>query len=127
MARQLVETKRIVIVDDEPDFLRLMREYLVPAYDLVSLMNGEGILEELESLDPDLLILDVRLPGPDGFALCRSIRKIPRFALLPILFLTSSSVDADFIRGLDSGGSSYMTKPVSRRRLLARIAELTGG
>lgn len=124
MLKEAKDTLKIVIVDDEPDFLTIVRDWLSPKYDLVTLTGGEGLLEELQGLEPDLLILDVRLPGRDGFALCRQIRGDRRFESLPILFLTASHSDADFLRNLEAGGTSYLTKPVGRRELLARIREL---
>ncbi len=104
-------TKRIVMVDDEPDFFSIVRDWLEPRYELVPLTDGSNLLEELEGLDPDLLILDIRLPGPDGFKLCRQVRSQARFASLPILFLTASHNEGDFLRNLEAGGSSYLTKP----------------
>lgn len=118
------KTLKIVMVDDEPDFLSVVKGWLEPRYELVTLTDGAGLLEELETLDPDLLILDVRLPGADGFKLCRAIRGDKRFASLPILFLTASRSDSDFVKNLDAGGTSLLSKPITRRQLLAKIEEL---
>ena len=127
MIKQAKETRRIVMVDDEPDFLTIAQTWLEPKYELVPFTDGSSLLSHLSTLEPDLLILDVRLPGTDGFKLCRRIREDRRFRSLPVLFLTASHNDLDFFRNLEVGGSSYLTKPVSRKELLARIQELLEG
>ena len=125
MTPELGEAKRIVVVDDEPDFLGIVKEWLSPDYDVVALSDPAALPEELEEGLCDLLILDVRLPGRDGIELCRELRCDSRFSSLPVMFLTGSRVDEDFIRSLDAGGACYMTKPVTRHHLVARIRELT--
>lgn len=124
MVKQPRQTQRIVMVDDEPDFLTIARTWLEPKYETISLTDGHDLLNQLEAHEPDLLILDVRLPGLDGFKLCRRIRADRRFQSLPVLFLTASHSDLDFFRNLEVGGTSYLTKPVSRKELLARVQEL---
>lgn len=117
------ERRRIVTVDDDVDFQAILREWLVPRYDTVSLPNGENLIEELILIEPDLVLLDVSMPGPDGFTLCERIRSEPRLRELPVLFLTSSDKNSDFIANLDSGGTAYLTKPVTRGRLERVIEE----
>lgn len=117
-------TRRILIVDDEPDFVELTRSWLEPHYELVGLGDGSGLAEQIEALEPELLILDVRLPGLDGFKLCKRLRADQRFRSLPILFLTASHSDIDFFRNIESGGTAYMTKPVTRTELLDKVKEL---
>lgn len=124
MLKQAKRLQRIVIVDDEPDFLTITRDWLDKKYDVVALADGTQLLSRLAALEPDLLILDVRLPGPDGFKLCRQIRADRRFQSLPVLFLTASHSDLDFFRNLEVGGTSYLTKPVTRKELLQKIQEL---
>ena len=118
------QTQRIVIVDDEPDFLTIVQTWLEPRYELIAFTDGDGLLTQLDLLEPDLLILDVRLPGIDGFKLCQRIRADRRFQALPILFLTASHSDLDFFKNLEVGGTCYLTKPVSRRELLGRVKHL---
>lgn len=124
MLKQARETRRIVMVDDEPDFLTIARSWLEPKYEFTSFTDGSDLLPQLAALEPDLLILDVRLPGIDGFNVCKRIRADRRFQALPILFLTASHSDIDFFKNLEVGGTSYLTKPVSRKELLARVKEL---
>lgn len=125
MAKNTDPGKPIVAwVEDEPDFQAVVREWLLPRYDLMTYNDGESLLEELGALEPDIFILDVRLPGIDGFDLCRKIRAWQRLASVPILFLTSCSEDVDFIKHLDVGGTAYLNKPVERRELLAVLKDL---
>lgn len=115
----------VVWVEDDPDFKSVLREWLVERYDLATFDDGEQLLEELEGLDPDVVMLDVRLPGPDGFNVCRRLRSDPRLASVPILFLTSCEADEDYIRHLDGGGTAFLNKPVAKRELLRVLAGLT--
>lgn len=124
MLKQAKRLQKIVIVDDEPDFLTITKDWLDKKYDVVALTDGTQLLSQLAALEPDLLILDVRLPGPDGFKLCRQIRADRRYQSLPVLFLTASHSDLDFFRNLEVGGTSYLTKPVTRKELMAKIQEL---
>ena len=118
------EKPRILMVDDDYDFQTIVRGWISPHYEHVGLSNGEDVVEELAGLEPKLIILDVCMPGPDGFKLCGLIRADRRFTDIPILFLTGRAEDADFIKHLDVGGTAYLTKPVERNRLLTMLREL---
>lgn len=118
------EKPRIVVVDDERDFLQVMRLSLGSKYDVDCFSDGQGLLDHLAALEPDLLILDLYMPGMSGRGLCREVRSDARFAGIPILFLTSSRSDEDFLRSLDAGADMYLTKPISARDLDARIREM---
>lgn len=120
------EKPTIVMVDDEKEFLALVERWAEPEFEFVGKTDGEGLIDELEGLEPDLLVLDVRMPGVDGFELCRRVRADGRFRALPVLFLTGSREDEDFLKNLRVGGSAYLSKPVGRRQLLALFRELTG-
>lgn len=117
----------ILMVDDEKEFLSLVGRWAEPEYEFVGLTGGGGLLEEIESLEPSLVVLDVRMPGEDGFELCRRIRADRRFDDIPVLFLTGSREDEDFLRNMEAGGTAYLSKPVGRRQLLAMFRELAGG
>lgn len=116
----------VVMVDDEGDFLDAIKLWVEPGYTFVGLTGGDGLLEKLAALKPDLLVLDVVMPGEDGFELCRKVRADARFADLPVLFLTGSRAAENFLRNFETGGTGYATKPVGRRRLLALMNELVG-
>ncbi len=119
-----VKKLQIVIVDDDPDFQTILRGWLKSRFWTVGLSSGDDLLEELRGLEPDLLILDVGLPGTDGFGLCRMLRSQGDFADLPILFLTGDASDMAFSRYLRVGGTAFMQKPVTRMALLQEIDSL---
>lgn len=123
--KSMTKTKpQVVMVDDDSDFQDILRGWLSGSYDTISLADGEELLSELSTLEPDLIMLDVKLPGPDGFKLCHKIRADERFADTPILFLTSSSANEDFCKYLEVGGSAYLNKPMERGELLRTIQSL---
>ena len=118
------EKPRVILVDDDVDFQAVMRLWLSSEYDPVSVVDGRHLMAELEKSTPSLVILDVRMPNSDGFELCRRIRADPRFAGLPVLFLTGSRDVADFLKNFKVGGTAYLIKPIGRKQLFATIREL---
>jgi DNA-binding response OmpR family regulator len=114
---------KLLVVDDDPELLPLVGFALRQAgYLVVEAASGEAALELLERELPDLMILDVNLPGIDGFEVLRRARE--RRATLPILMLTVRGEEEDLVRGLDLGADDYLTKPFSPRTLLARVRAL---
>src|SRR5438552_19049103 len=116
---------QVVLADDDRDFQKIVTEWLAPRFDVTAFSNGEELMDALPGASPDLVILDVRMPGPDGFALCRAIRASDRFAAVPVLFLTASNDDMDFVRNMEAGGTAYLIKPVHRKEPVSTVAELT--
>lgn len=114
------EKPKVLLIDDEQDLLDLMQLWLSPRYDVRCLSSGETLLDELDIVEPDLVILDVSMPGEDGFKLCRQIRQDRNFAKLPVLFLTSSSLDRDIVKTM----GAHLNKPVNRNQLQSKINEL---
>jgi len=119
------ERRKVMIVEDDKDFQTILRDWLDPQYDVVVLSDGSDLLDEIDANEPDMLILDVRLPGPDGLTLCREIRARSTLGSIPILFLTSCKDDETFIRNLEVGGTAFLTKPAGKKNLLARVKEMT--
>src|SRR5215471_1656255 len=114
--------KRIAIVEDESELASLIEYNLSRhGYDAQVLGGSQGTLRSLEQSKPDLILLDVMLPGTDGFELCRQIRQSSVLARTPVLFLTARSDEVDRVLGLEIGGDDYMTKPFSPRELIARV------
>jgi two-component system KDP operon response regulator KdpE len=112
--------KLILVVDDEPPIVRLVRAKLqVDGYAVVSATNGEEAIALLESERPDLVLLDLMMPGMDGFEALRRIREHHR---IPVIMLTARASDTDKLRGLHSGADDYITKPFNPDELTARIA-----
>ncbi len=114
--------KRIAIVEDEAELAALLDYNLTRGgYQAYVLSGNKGALKDLEAWKPDLIVLDVMLPGDDGFELCRQIRQSPILMRTPVLFLTARSDEVDRVLGLEIGGDDYMTKPFSPRELVARV------
>src|SRR5690242_13316333 len=114
--------KRIAIVEDEAELASLIEYNLTRhGYPAQILDGGKNTLKTLEQSKPDLILLDVMLPGIDGFELCRQIRQSSVLARTPVLFLTARSDEVDRVLGLEIGGDDYMTKPFSPRELVARV------
>src|SRR4051794_30149548 len=115
-------TKKIAVVEDEAELASLIEYNLVRGGFQVRIFGGsDSTFHELESWQPDLVVLDIMLPGQDGFDLCRRIRQPGKLAQIPVLFLTARSDEVDRVLGLEIGGDDYITKPFSPRELLARI------
>jgi two-component system, OmpR family, alkaline phosphatase synthesis response regulator PhoP len=114
--------QRILIVDDDREVVRLMRAYLEQAaYDVLVAHDGETAVRIIRHDHPDLILLDLNLPGRDGFDITRLIRRDPALAHLPIIMLTARIEDTDKIIGLELGADDYVTKPYNPREVIARI------
>ena len=109
---------RILIIDDETDLVMLLEDELrAKGHDVLTAYDGQtGI--ELSKKQPDLIVLDIMMPGTDGFEVCRAIRDE---VLCPIIFLSARQSETDKVRGLTLGGDDYVTKPFGLRELMARI------
>jgi two-component system phosphate regulon response regulator PhoB len=113
---------RILVVDDEPDILELVQYNLTREhYDVVCVESGEEALAQVHATPPDLIVLDLMLPGVHGLDVCRMLKRHPRTAAIPVVILTARGEDADIVAGLELGADDYLTKPFSPRVLLARI------
>lgn len=114
--------KRILIVEDEPNLADgLEMNLTAEGYEAVVAENGIAALELIERMNFDLALVDVMMPGMDGFTLCKEIRKTSH---LPIIFLTARDQDQDKIKGLSLGGDDYLTKPFNLDELLQRITSI---
>ena len=110
---------KILVVDDELKIARLVRDYLVEAgFDVITASDGLGAIATARSVRPDLIVLDIGLPGLDGLDVTRSIRK---HSDTPIVMLTARSDETDRIIGLELGADDYVVKPFSPRELVARV------
>lgn len=112
----------VIVVDDEEPILELLRFNLEKeGYRVLLAKDGQEALDCVEKEQPDLMILDLMLPGMDGLEVCRRIRLIPKYQQLPIIMLSAKGEVLDKVLGLELGADDYMTKPFSPRELLARI------
>jgi two-component system alkaline phosphatase synthesis response regulator PhoP len=112
--------RKIMVVDDEPSIVTLLQFNLTQAgYDVVTAGDGLTALEVAEKEQPDLIILDLMLPGKDGLDVCRDLRF--KKIMTPILMLTAKDEEFDKVLGLELGADDYMTKPFSPREVVARV------
>ena len=114
--------RRALIVEDDPDIVELVTHYLArDGFQVEAVGDGRAALAQLRRAEPDLLILDLQLPGLDGLAICREIRSQPRTRDLPVIMLTARGDEADRIVGLELGADDYVVKPFSPKELMARV------
>ena len=112
----------ILVVDDHPVNLHLLTAILRGAgYTVITGSNSKEALEQINTQSPDIILLDVMMPGMDGFSLCRRLKKDKKFSDIPIIFLTSLSRKEDIIEGFNAGGNDYIIKPFNQQELLARV------
>jgi two-component system, OmpR family, alkaline phosphatase synthesis response regulator PhoP len=112
----------ILVVEDEDDIRELLRYNLAKeGYRVVWAASGEEALKAIRASLPDLVLLDLMLPGLDGLDVCRSLKQDPHTRNLPIVMLTAKGEEADIIVGLELGADDYVTKPFNLRVLLARL------
>lgn len=112
-------TTNILVVDDEPKYVRLMEANLLPeGYQVLKEYDGQGAVEVVAEKRPDLVLLDVMMPGLDGFQACERIRE---FSNVPIIMVTAKGEEHDRVTGLDKGADDYIVKPFSATELLARV------
>lgn len=112
----------IFIVEDDSDIARLLRHHLEAAnFSTHIFSSGRFVIQEAERVSPSLFVLDVMLPGKDGFDLCRNIRNSSALVATPVIFLTAKTSEADRILGLELGADDYISKPFSPRELVARV------
>ena len=116
---------RVLVVEDSPDIADLIRHYLERAGHTVDhLLSGREVVSHARSARPDLVILDLMLPGMDGWLVCQALRQDAATAAVPIIMLTARGEEADRVRGLELGADDYVVKPFSPKELVARVAAL---
>jgi len=114
--------QKILVVEDEPDIRKLVRYHLAQErYNVVEAEDGEQALKLIQREQPNLVVLDLMLPGLSGQELCSILRNHPDTAALPILMLTAKAGEADKVLGLETGADDYLTKPFSPREMVARV------
>lgn len=117
---------RVLIVDDMPANVKLLEARLSNEYfDVITATNGPSALQMIQNESPDIVLLDVMMPGMSGFEVCKKIKSDPKSAHIPVVMVTALSETKDRIQGLESGADDFLTKPVSDKALLARVRNLT--
>ena len=117
--------KKVLIIEDESDLIKLLKYNLEKeGFKVNYATDGTVALAEVRRDPPDLIILDLMLPGLDGLEVCRQLRRIDRFTRIPVLILSARSEEADRVVGLELGADDYVTKPFSTREVIARVRAL---
>ena len=117
--------KTIVVVDDNAASRELIREVLdSPDHHIMEAADGRGALDLILASDPDLVLLDIQLPGVDGYSVVRSLRENPRFTKLKIVAVTAFAMQGDRERALTAGFDGYITKPIDTYHLEEQVQEL---
>ena len=117
--------KRVLIVDDSPTERHVLNDMLTRAgYEVVASDNGEDAILKAKTVRPDLILMDVVMPGLNGFQATRAISRDPATRAVPIILCTSKSQETDKIWGMRQGARDYVMKPINRDELLAKIAAL---
>ncbi|BCB27467.1 hypothetical protein SKTS_23530 [Sulfurimicrobium lacus] len=112
----------VLVVDDAPPNVKLLRLILNDAgYRVLDAASGPEALATLRRDKPDIMVLDVRMPGMTGYEVCRQIREDAEFSALPVIMVTALSSPEDRIRGIEAGATDFITKPFNKKELLARV------
>ena len=117
--------KLVAVVDDEKDILNLITHHLKrEGYQVKPFQSGKDFLLYINSVPPDLVLLDIMLPGMDGLELCRILKSKPQTQSIPIIMITAKSTEADIVVGLELGADDYIVKPFRTRELVARVKSI---
>jgi DNA-binding response OmpR family regulator len=117
--------KKIIIVDDEPGIV-IPLQFLMEqqGYNVMAAERGEDALDLIYQYEPDLVLLDIMLPGIDGYEVCEIIRLNPNYRNVKIIFLTAKGREEEIAKGLALGADAYITKPFSNAELVAKVKEI---
>ncbi len=117
--------QRILVVDDTPANIKLLGDLLrMKGYEVETAANGEQALEAIARRAPDLVLLDIMMPGLNGYEVCRKIRETPATALLPVVLATSLDPAQERVKGIEAGADDFLSKPVNQAELFARVKSL---
>jgi two-component system cell cycle response regulator DivK len=114
--------KTILVIEDHEDNRRIMRDLLTSSgYEIIEVVTGEEGITAAETYRPDLILMDVQLPGLNGYEATRRIKTNPNLQSIPIIVVTSYALSGDDVKAFEAGCDAYVTKPYSPRELLAKI------
>lgn len=117
-------SKLILVVEDQEDNRRILRDLLTNSgFDVIEAMNGLEGVSSAETYRPDLILMDIQLPGIDGYEATRRIKANTHLKKIPIIVITSYALSGDDLKALETGCDAYVAKPFSPRKLLAKIRE----
>ncbi len=118
------EMPKILVVDDEPINVELLEAYLTGEYNILTAYNGEEALEKVKNEHPDLILLDIMMPGMDGYEVCRILKNDSKTQFIPIVMVTALSERNDRIKSIEVEADEFLTKPVDKVELMARVKSL---
>jgi two-component system, OmpR family, alkaline phosphatase synthesis response regulator PhoP len=114
--------KKILIVDDEKDIVEMLKYNLEKeGYTVFTALNGKRAIEQAQENKPNLILLDIMMPEMDGWEVCKQLMKDEKTSTIPVIFLTAKGSEVDEVVGLELGADDYIVKPISIRKLIARI------
>ena len=120
-------SRRILLIEDHEDNRRIVRDLLTPAgYEVIEALTGEDGVTMADSHRPDLILMDIQLPGLDGYEATRRIKGNPALRAIPIIAVTSYALSGDDVKAFEAGCDAYVTKPFVPRDLLAKIRGYLG-
>ncbi len=118
----------VLIVDDSPTELHVLQQMLARnGFDTVLAEDGDSAIEQAETAAPDVILMDVVMPGTNGFQATRKIARNPKTSAIPIIIVSTKDLETDKIWGLRQGASDYLVKPVDERDLVAKIKTVMAG
>jgi len=121
----MTDAAKILVVDDTPNNVKLLKDLLtMKGYAVVTASSGPEGLEQIDKERPDLVLLDVMMPGMNGYDVCRRIRENPATGILPVVMVTALDPGPERIKGLEAGADDFLTKPINQPELLARVRSL---
>jgi len=121
----MARAAKILVIDDTPANVKLLADLLtIKGYEVATAANGEAGLKRLAEQRPDLVLLDVMMPGLNGYEVCRAIRADASTGVLPVMMVTSLDPAQERIKGLEAGADDFLTKPINQAELLARVKSL---
>lgn len=115
---------KVLVVDDEPYNVELMDAYLSMDYDVLTAYEGKEALEIVRTKEPDLIILDIMMPGMSGYEVCRILKEDPKTQFIPIIIATALSEVEDRVKGKEAGADDFLTKPINNLELTTRVKSL---
>ncbi len=116
---------KVLVVDDTPHNIKLLADLLtVKGYDVATAADGEEALAKLAADTPDIVLLDIMMPGLSGYDVCRSIRADAKTALLPVVLVTSLDPQQERVKGIEAGADDFLAKPINQAELFARVRSL---
>lgn len=118
------DIQKILVVDDEPINVELLEAYLAGKYNILTAYNGKEALDKVKSEHPDLILLDIMMPGINGYEVCRILKSDIRTQFIPIIMVTALSQRDDRIKSIEAGADEFLTKPVDKVELMARVKSL---